>query len=169
MLDSEGSFSRSCRAHPEQPPTSPLYSTTVTAPRNRSLEFCTRHVPNATENKPVFPPSRRSIDDPHEIEPIANPFQSHTKAIFRIPPEPEWALRCTAGPAESRRPSGGTQQMYGPGVLRYHAGVKSDAATVKAYLAELPPDRRKAIQAVRKVIRANLDKGYKEIDECDGK
>jgi hypothetical protein len=38
----------------------------------------------------------------------------------------------------------------------------SKAQTVKDYLAELPPDRRAAIQAVRKVIRKNLDKGYKE-------
>lgn len=40
--------------------------------------------------------------------------------------------------------------------------MQSKAATVKEYLAELPEDRRKALQAVRKVIRANLDKGYKE-------
>ena len=35
-------------------------------------------------------------------------------------------------------------------------------ATVTEYLAALPDDRRKALQAVRKVIRANLGKGYKE-------
>jgi hypothetical protein len=34
--------------------------------------------------------------------------------------------------------------------------------TVAAYLASLPEDRRKAIEAVRKVIRRNLPKGYEE-------
>ncbi len=38
----------------------------------------------------------------------------------------------------------------------------SKAQTVKEYLAELPEDRRAAIEAVRKVIRKNLDKGYAE-------
>ena len=36
--------------------------------------------------------------------------------------------------------------------------MKSKATTVKAYLASLPADRRLGIEAVRKVIRANLDK-----------
>lgn len=40
--------------------------------------------------------------------------------------------------------------------------VMSKAATAAQYLAELPPDRRKAISAVRKVIRANLPPGFKE-------
>lgn len=40
--------------------------------------------------------------------------------------------------------------------------VMSKAATVAQYLAELPPDRRKAIAAVRKVIRANLPAGFSE-------
>lgn len=40
--------------------------------------------------------------------------------------------------------------------------MQSKAATVKAYLAELPPDRRKAIEAVRKVILANLDPDIEE-------
>jgi hypothetical protein len=40
--------------------------------------------------------------------------------------------------------------------------VSSKATTVKDYLAELSPERRKAISAVRKVIRANLDKGFVE-------
>ncbi len=35
-------------------------------------------------------------------------------------------------------------------------------ASVAEYLAALPPERRKAIAAVRKVIRANLPPGYKE-------
>lgn len=40
--------------------------------------------------------------------------------------------------------------------------VSSDAATVKEYLESLPEDRRKAISAVRKVIRKNLPKGIVE-------
>lgn len=40
--------------------------------------------------------------------------------------------------------------------------MQSKATTVQAYLAELPPDRRAAIQAVREVIRCNLDKDFEE-------
>ena len=40
--------------------------------------------------------------------------------------------------------------------------VSSKASTVAEYLKELPPDRRQAISEVRKMIRANLPKGYKE-------
>lgn len=40
--------------------------------------------------------------------------------------------------------------------------MQSKAATVAEYLAELPPDRRAAISAVRKVILKNLDAGYEE-------
>lgn len=40
--------------------------------------------------------------------------------------------------------------------------MQSNAATVEAHLAELPEDRRDAIQAVRDVIRANLDQDYEE-------
>ena len=40
--------------------------------------------------------------------------------------------------------------------------MQSDATTVTAYLASLPDDRRKAMAAVRKVIRANLPKGIVE-------
>lgn len=40
--------------------------------------------------------------------------------------------------------------------------MQSKAKTVKEYLAELPEDHRAAIEAVRKVIRKNLDKGYEE-------
>lgn len=40
--------------------------------------------------------------------------------------------------------------------------MTSQAKTVSEYLAELPPDRRAAIQAVREVILKNLDKGYEE-------
>ncbi len=41
--------------------------------------------------------------------------------------------------------------------------MQSKAKTVAAYLKELPPDRRAAIAAVRKVILDNLPKGYEEI------
>jgi hypothetical protein len=40
--------------------------------------------------------------------------------------------------------------------------MQSDAATVKEYLASLPAERRAAIEAVRRVIRKNLDKDYAE-------
>ncbi len=40
--------------------------------------------------------------------------------------------------------------------------MQSKAATVSAYLESLPPDRREAIDAVRKVILANLDKDLAE-------
>lgn len=40
--------------------------------------------------------------------------------------------------------------------------MQSKANTVKEYLASLPTDRRTAIEAVRKVILANLDKDYEE-------
>jgi hypothetical protein len=40
--------------------------------------------------------------------------------------------------------------------------MQSKAATVAEYIASLPPDRREAIEAVRKVILKNLDKTYQE-------
>jgi hypothetical protein len=40
--------------------------------------------------------------------------------------------------------------------------MKSSAKTVEEYLTGLPPERRVAISAVRKVILANLPKGYQE-------
>jgi uncharacterized protein YdhG (YjbR/CyaY superfamily) len=40
--------------------------------------------------------------------------------------------------------------------------VISDAKTVEAYLASLPPDRREAIQTVRATILKNLDAEYEE-------
>ncbi|MBL9032015.1 MAG: DUF1801 domain-containing protein [Phycisphaerae bacterium] len=40
--------------------------------------------------------------------------------------------------------------------------MQSKAATVAEYLASLPEDRRAAIEAVRRVILKNLDKGYVE-------
>ena len=41
--------------------------------------------------------------------------------------------------------------------------VWSSAQTVEEYLAELAPDRREAINTVRKVILDNLPSGYEEI------
>ena len=38
----------------------------------------------------------------------------------------------------------------------------SSAATVDEYLAELPPDRREAVEGVRAVILENLPAGYEE-------
>jgi hypothetical protein len=40
--------------------------------------------------------------------------------------------------------------------------MQSQARTVDAYLAELPEDRRRAIEAVRQVILQNLDDAYEE-------
>jgi hypothetical protein len=40
--------------------------------------------------------------------------------------------------------------------------MQSKAATVDAYLAELPADRREDVAAIRKVFLKNLPKGYKE-------
>ena len=40
--------------------------------------------------------------------------------------------------------------------------MQSKATTVEKYLAELPADRRAALEAVRKVILKNLDKDYEE-------
>ena len=40
--------------------------------------------------------------------------------------------------------------------------MQSKAATVQQYLASLPPDRRRTIEAVRRVILDNLDSGYEE-------
>jgi len=37
--------------------------------------------------------------------------------------------------------------------------MKSAATSVEAYLAELPEDRRQAIEAVRAAIRARLPRG----------
>jgi len=40
--------------------------------------------------------------------------------------------------------------------------MRSSAGSVSEYLQHLNPDRRKAISAVRKVIRTHLPKGYEE-------
>jgi len=40
--------------------------------------------------------------------------------------------------------------------------VQSKAKTVEQYLADLPPERREAIDAVRKVILKNLPDGFEE-------
>ncbi len=41
--------------------------------------------------------------------------------------------------------------------------MRSSASTVEEYLAELPEERRAAIDAVRKVVLKNLPKGYEEV------
>jgi len=41
--------------------------------------------------------------------------------------------------------------------------MRSEAATVEGYLAELADDRREAIEAVRTVILENLPSGYAEV------
>ena len=40
--------------------------------------------------------------------------------------------------------------------------VSSNATSVEDYLAELPEERRKAIMAIRKLIRKNLPRGFAE-------
>ena len=40
--------------------------------------------------------------------------------------------------------------------------ARSDAATVEQYLAELAPDRREQIEAMREVVLENLPDGYEE-------
>jgi hypothetical protein len=44
----------------------------------------------------------------------------------------------------------------------YAAPMQSKAKTVSDYLASLPADRRAALEAVRKVIRRNIDPTYEE-------
>lgn len=41
--------------------------------------------------------------------------------------------------------------------------MKSTATTVTEYLNSLPPDRKKALGEVRKVVKKNLPKGYVEV------
>ncbi len=40
--------------------------------------------------------------------------------------------------------------------------MQSKATTVEQYLAELPADRQKAVTELRKIIKKNLPKGFKE-------
>lgn len=40
--------------------------------------------------------------------------------------------------------------------------MRSAATSVEQYIAALPPDRRAAIETIRKVILENLDSGYEE-------
>jgi hypothetical protein len=40
--------------------------------------------------------------------------------------------------------------------------MQSKATTVEAYIAELPDDRKKAITELRKVIKKNIPRGFKE-------
>src|SRR5207302_7902949 len=44
----------------------------------------------------------------------------------------------------------------------YFLLMQSKATTVEQYLSGLPEERRAALAAVRKVLRANLDKDYEE-------
>jgi hypothetical protein len=41
--------------------------------------------------------------------------------------------------------------------------MQSKAATVAEYIAELPPERREMVEALRAVILPNLDKDYEEV------
>ncbi len=41
--------------------------------------------------------------------------------------------------------------------------MRSEAATVEEYLAELPADRRESLSQVREVILRHLPKGYDEV------
>jgi hypothetical protein len=41
--------------------------------------------------------------------------------------------------------------------------ARSKAATVEQYLAELPPDRREALSAVRDLVLKHLPQGYREV------
>ncbi|MGZ5384406.1 MAG: DUF1801 domain-containing protein, partial [Acidimicrobiia bacterium] len=41
--------------------------------------------------------------------------------------------------------------------------MQSEATSVDQYLADLPDDRREALQVVRKVILDNLPAGYEEV------
>ena len=50
----------------------------------------------------------------------------------------------------------------GPGRFGYNPCMQSKATTVRQYLAELPPDRRSAIDTVRRTIVKSLPKGYAE-------
>lgn len=40
--------------------------------------------------------------------------------------------------------------------------MKNQASTIKEYLSKLPEDRREAIEALRRVIRKNIDKKFEE-------
>jgi hypothetical protein len=52
--------------------------------------------------------------------------------------------------------------MSGRHLRIYTFDMQSKATTVQEYLASLPADRRDAIERVREVILANLDKDYEE-------
>ena len=53
----------------------------------------------------------------------------------------------------------GVHARRGAGILK---AMQSKAATATEYIASLPEDRKVAIEAVRKVVLANLGKGYSE-------
>ena len=46
---------------------------------------------------------------------------------------------------------------------RYHRAMPSQTITVASYLKALPDDRRAAMTKLRKVVKANLPKGFKEV------
>lgn len=76
-------------------------------------------------------------------------------------------------PARSRPGAAKTARAKVPARTSKPAGktVAAPAArptTVAAFLASLPPDRRAAIQAVREVILANLDKDFQECIQYGG-
>lgn len=65
-------------------------------------------------------------------------------------------IRLTGGPQKASPRDQATQHG------RDHVMASSNAKTADEYVAELPPDRRAAIAAVRKVILDNLPDGYVE-------
>src|SRR5207245_3398507 len=86
-------------------------------------------------------------------------------AYISAPP----AGRCTGRPmaAIAGRPSSATSQPCIPSKRRLCSKkdivVQSKANTVDQYLRALPPDRRDAINAVRKVILKNLPDAFEEV------
>jgi hypothetical protein len=53
------------------------------------------------------------------------------------------------------------RKVYGK-FVHSHQKMQSSASTVPAYIAELPADRKSAIEQLRKAIKKNLPKGFKE-------
>src|SRR5262249_14451286 len=68
------------------------------------------------------------------------------RSRLQPPRDRDWRHR-----AEGRGPARGIGQ-----------GMKSKAQSVKQYLDELPAERRKQIEAVRKIVRKNLPRGFVE-------
>lgn len=80
---------------------------------------------------------------------------SITKTVEARSAPPTRAEDCEAGEAEAR----GAGQRHDRSII---CAMQSKAASVKEYLASLPADRRAALEAVRAVINANIDKDYEE-------